>query len=87
MCYAALGHPVRRARLLKRVFALDLDHCPTCNGPLKLIAVIDQAAVIEKILAHLNLNAHPPPRAPARYDPADEADLYWNPATTPKSVH
>ena len=33
------------ARLLKRVFALDLEHCPTCNGPLKLIAVIEQAAV------------------------------------------
>jgi hypothetical protein len=24
------------ARLLKRVFALDLEHCPTCNGPLTL---------------------------------------------------
>jgi hypothetical protein len=75
------------ARLLKRVFALDLEHCPICNGPLKLIAVIEQPAVIEKILTHLNLNAHPPPRTPARYDPADEAGLYWNPATTPKSAH
>jgi hypothetical protein len=75
------------ARLLRRVFALDLDHCPTCNGPLKLIAVIEQAAVIEKILAHLNLNTHPPPRTPARYDPIDEAELYWNPATPIPSVH
>ena len=74
-------------RLLKRVFALDLEHCPTCNGPLKRIAVIEQAAVIEKILTHLNLNAHPPPRIPARYDPADEADWYWNPATPAHSVH
>jgi hypothetical protein len=49
--------------------------------------VIEQAAVIEKILMHLNLNAHPPPRAPARYDPQDEADLYWNPATPIPSVH
>jgi hypothetical protein len=43
--------------------------------------------VIQKILTHLNFNAHPPPRTPARYDPKDEAGLYWNPATTPKSVH
>jgi hypothetical protein len=75
------------ARRLKRVFALDLEECPTCHGPLKLIAVIEQTAVIEKILAHLNLNAHPPPRLPARYDPQDEADLYWNPATPISSVH
>jgi hypothetical protein len=71
---------------------------------LHVIAVIEQAAVIEKILTRLNLdvqgstsvaggrmpkatNAHPPPRASARYDPADEAGLYWNPVTTPKSVH
>lgn len=75
------------ARRLKRVFALDLEYGPTCNGPLKRIAAIEQAAVIEKILTHLNLNAHPPPRLPARYDPADEADLYWNPATPIPTVH
>ena len=32
--------PVRLswARLLKRVFALDLEHCPNCGGELKIIA-------------------------------------------------
>lgn len=85
--YEAKRNYIPWARLLKRVFALDLEHCPTCNGPLKLIAVIEQAAVIEKILTHLGLQAHPPPRLPARYDLQDEAGLYWNPATSVLAMH
>jgi len=29
------------ARLLKRVFALDLEYCPWCGGDMKIIAAID----------------------------------------------
>jgi hypothetical protein len=55
------------ARLLQRVFALDLAHCPFCQrGTLRLIAVITQGEVISKILRHLKLSADPPPIAPAR---------------------
>ena len=54
------------ARLLKRVFAFDLEHCPNCGGDLKIIAAIVQAPVIERILTHLGLAARGPPRAPAR---------------------
>ena len=54
------------ARLLERVFALDLEHCPNCGGELKLIAAIVEASVIEKILTHLGLQARAPPRAAAR---------------------
>ena len=53
------------ARLLKRVFDLDLERCPHCGGALKIIAAIVEAAVIERILTHLDLAAWPPPRAPA----------------------
>jgi hypothetical protein len=53
-------------RLLKRVFDLDLEHCPNCGGELKIIAAILQTPVIEKILTHLGLQARVPPRAPAR---------------------
>jgi rRNA maturation protein Nop10 len=35
----------RRARLLKRVFELDLEHCPQCGGDLKIIAAIEEPAV------------------------------------------
>ncbi len=54
------------ARLLKRVFELDLEHCPNCGGELEIIAAILEPPVIEKILKHLGLQARAPPRAPAR---------------------
>jgi hypothetical protein len=54
-------------RLLKRVFAFDMAHCPACGrGRLRIIAAITQAAVIRKILRHGKLATDPPPIAPAR---------------------
>ena len=68
-CEANCAHhrPVRLswAKLLKRVFDLDLEHCPNCGGELKIIAAILEQPVIEKILTHLGLQARAPPRAPA----------------------
>jgi hypothetical protein len=62
------GRPMRPgwAKLLKRVFNLDLEHCPNCGGELKIIAAILERASIEKIVTHLGLQARAPPRAPAR---------------------
>jgi len=54
------------ARLLKRVFDLDVEHCPNCGGGLKIIAAIEDSPVIVKILSHLGLPPRAPPRAPAR---------------------
>ena len=54
------------AKLVKRVFDLDLQHCPNCGGELKIIAAILERPVIEKILTHLELQARAPPRSPAR---------------------
>ena len=54
------------ARLLKRVFDIDIERCPQCGGNLKIVAAIEEPAVIERILTHLGLCAQPPPRAPAR---------------------
>ena len=54
------------AQLLKRVFELDLEHCPNCGGELKIVAAILEAPVIERILTHLGLQARAPPRAAAR---------------------
>ncbi len=50
------------ARLLKRVFGIDLEHCPQCGDTLKIIAAIEQPAVIVRMLTHLGL----PARAAAR---------------------
>ena len=54
------------ARLLKRVFDLDLEHCPQCGGEFKIIAAIEEPAVIVRRLTHLGLPARAPPRSPAR---------------------
>src|SRR6266566_962611 len=52
------------ARLLHRVFALEMARCPWCQqGMLRLIAVITQGEVIRKILHHLKLSVDPPPIA------------------------
>ncbi len=55
------------ARLLGRVFGLEMATCPFCRrGTLRLIAVITQESVITRILRHLQLASVPPPIAPAR---------------------
>jgi len=58
---------MRWARLLKRVFEIDMAHCPQCGGALRVIAVVLEAPVIERILTHLGLQPRAPPRAPARH--------------------
>jgi Putative transposase len=55
------------ARLLKRIFALDMARCPWCQrGSLRIIAAITHGEVIRKILRHLKRAVDPPPIAPAR---------------------
>ena len=51
--------------MLKRVFDIDIERC-VWGGKLKLIAVIEEPAVIERILTHLGLSSQLPPRARAR---------------------
>jgi len=54
----------RWAHFIRQVYEADRLLCPQCGGSMRLIAFIDQAAVIEKILTHLGLwpaNAHSPP--------------------------
>jgi hypothetical protein len=38
---------------LKRVFNIDIETCERCSGQVKIIACIEDPAVIERILAHL----------------------------------
>jgi hypothetical protein len=54
------------ARLLKRVFDIDVEHCSNCGGALKVIAAIEDPPVIVKILSHLGLPTRVPPRSLAR---------------------
>jgi len=56
---------------LKRVFSIDIEICEKCKGSVKIIACVEDPAVIEKILKHLkeksvsnNTATLPPKRAP-----------------------
>ncbi len=61
------SHCIGWARLLKRVFDIDMQHCPNCSaGELKIIAATLERPVIEKILTHQGLDPQPPPRGRAR---------------------
>ena len=64
--YVALARPgrINWARLLKRVFGIDMLHFPNYGaGELKVIAAILARPVIEKILDHLGLIRSRHPRA------------------------
>jgi hypothetical protein len=66
-------HASAWARLLKRVFDIDMQRCPHCGaGELKIIAAILERPVIEKILSHLGLDPQPPPKGRVR-----EAGLHF----------
>ncbi len=45
----------QRAELMRRTFGLDVLACPQCGGRLRLVALIDRASVVQRILRHLGL--------------------------------
>ena len=47
------------AQRLKRVFDIDIQICEVCGGNAKVIACIEDPVVINKIVAHLNLQSPP----------------------------
>ena len=48
---------MRWAQRLKRVFRIDMETCEHCGGRVKVIASLEDAAVIGRILAHLENRA------------------------------
>jgi len=57
------------ARLLKRVFDVDVETCVVCGGKVKIIAAIKEVEVIKKILDHIGMPSVPPEIASARETP------------------
>jgi len=45
------------AQRLKRVFGIDIETGSPCGGTVRIIACIEDPAIIEKILTHMNANA------------------------------
>ncbi len=57
------------ARLLKRVFDIDVSICRGCKGKTKVVAAIEDPHVVKKILLHLELPYPAPTPWPARGPP------------------
>jgi Putative transposase/Transposase zinc-binding domain len=68
------------ATLMQRTFGLDVLTCPRCGGRLRLMALLEQEAVIKRVLKHLGLPTELPVARPAR-SPPDET--WFDEATLP----
>jgi hypothetical protein len=77
--------------LMQRTFGFDVLACPRCGGRLRLIALIEGATVVARILAHLGLRTEVPRPQPARPPPdetwfdewtvgGDHADVFTPPS-------
>ncbi len=60
------------ARLLARVFRVDVTECPACGGKMKIIAALTEPVAIRTYLDGVGLASRPPPIAPARLLPQTE---------------
>jgi len=54
---------------MRRSFGIDVLACPRCGGRLRLLALIEQRAVIARILGHLGLPTEVPAARAARSPP------------------
>ena len=61
---------------MRRSLGLDVLACPRCGGRLGLIAVIDNPAVVARILRHLGFPNEIPETRPARVAPTAVTDLF-----------
>lgn len=52
------------ARSLERVFAIEIERCRRCGGKLEMIGSIEEPALIERILAHIERPTDEAARSP-----------------------
>jgi Putative transposase len=57
------------AQLMQRTFGFDVLACPRCGGRFRLVALIEHAEAVRRILRHLGLPTEVPPPRPARAPP------------------
>jgi hypothetical protein len=52
------------ARLLHRVFGIEVLVCPRCAGPRRIVGVVTDPPAVRRVLVALGLAAKPPPGRP-----------------------
>lgn len=79
---------MRWAQGLRRVFQIDVEKCPECDGKVRIIASIEDPKVITKILDHLGLDSQSPkpfpPRGPPTLLESTEADKVFEVQSFPE---
>jgi len=65
----------RWAALLRQIFEVDPLACPHCAGPMRIVACITQAAVIDQILTHRRTRAAAGAQPGARSPPSTAASV------------
>ena len=65
------------AKLLNRVFKIDVTQCQYCRGDVKVVAAVLQKTAIEQILKHLGLPTEVPVISPARAPPQIQMDDFY----------
>jgi len=65
---------------MRRSLRFDVLQCPRCGGRLRLLALIEQASTVERILRHLGLSTDRPEPQPARAPPdrITLSDVRWD---------
>ncbi len=56
------------ARLIRKVYLDDPLTCPRCGKPMRIVAVIEEPRVINRMLTHLGLPQRAPRPPPARHN-------------------
>lgn len=54
---------------MRRTFGIDVLDCPRCGGRLRLLALIEHAHIVERLLRHVGLPTDRPEPRPARAPP------------------
>ena len=67
------------AKFIKKIYEVDPLLCPECGGAMKIIAFLEDRAVIRRILTHLRLWDEPEPRPPPIIEPPTPIDIEYVP--------
>jgi hypothetical protein len=74
------------AELMRRTFGIDVLDCPRCGSRVRLLALIEHARIVERILRHLGLPTDRPEPRPARAPPRRIDDLACQLCATPDAT-
>ena len=68
-----------QAQLLHRIFEIDPLLCPQCGAEMKVVSVITEPEVVDRILKHVARSPVQPGRRVVRGEVCPETSAVWTP--------